>query len=248
LKRFDCNNREAATYIACLQMGMASVQEIAHHLNTNRITVHSTIEQLIKKGLLFETKKGKKRFIVAETPDVLSRILQRKVNELKLVENDLDGITKLLNSIQSQDRNFYNVRFYEGVSGFKQIMEEMLNAKNDLCIFTCSELFSEGISTNYLKDYYKRLGAEGIHSRIICAPGPYSQAFKADQIKYKLQIRLVSLPKDCMTAFYLWNDNIVLKSLKDDRVICTVIQNEDMAYFFRNVLFESFWNTAQPLV
>lgn len=247
LKRFDCNNREAATYIACLQMGMASVQEIAHHLSTNRVTVHSNIEQLIKKGLLFETKKGKKRFIVAESPDVLSRILQRKMNELKLVENDLDPITKLLHSIQSEDRNFYNVRFYEGVEGFKKIMEEMLGATNDLCVFACEELFDEAINVQYLRDFYKRLAQQNVHSRVVCAPGEYVSQFKDDQIQYKLQLRLMQLPKDCMSSFYLWNDSITLSSFKDDRIICTVIQNQDMAFFFRNVIFESFWNSARSV-
>jgi len=247
LKRFDCNNREAATYIACLQMGMASVQEIAHHLNTNRITVHSTIEQLIKKGLLFETKKGKKRFIVAESPDVLTRILQSKMNELKLVEQDLSYVTKLLNSMQAQDRDFYNVRFYEGASGLKKIMEEVLNTKNDICVFTCAE-FVPGISLNYLKDFYKRLADQGVHSKILCSQGNFANEFKNLQMKYKLQMRLLALPQECKASFYLWDNNIALASLMDNKVVCTIIQNKDIAFFFRHIIFESTWNSAQPLV
>lgn len=247
LKRFDCNNREAATYIECLQMGMASVQEIAHRLNSNRITVHSTIEQLIKKGLLFETRKGKKRFVVAESPDVLYRILQRKSNELKLIENDLGSITKLLNSIQSQDRNFWNIRVYKGVEDFKKILEEMVNAKNELCIFTCRELFADNINVTYLRDYYKRLAENRVHSRIISVPGQYVSIFKEHQIKYQLQIRTLQLPSQCMAGFYLWNDNIAIKSFKDDRIVCTIIRNKDISFFFRNVIFESLWNLARPL-
>jgi len=247
LKRFDCNNREAATYIECLQAGMASVQEIARRLNSNRITVHSSVEQLIKKGLLFETRKGKKRFIVAESPDVLRRILQRKNNELKLIENDLDSITKLLHSIQNDDQSFWNVRVYEGIEDFKKILEEMVNSKNDVCVFRASELIPEGITETYLRDYYKRLAENDVHSRIICAKGVYADTFKEDQLKYKLQIKTLSLVKS-QAGFYLWNDNIALKSFKDSKVVCTVIKNKDLSIFFRNILFDQFWNIAHPVV
>ncbi len=227
-------------------MGTASVQEIAQRLNSNRITVHSTIEQLIKKGLLFETRKGKKRFIVAEAPDVLHRILQRKSNELKLIENDLDSITKLLNSIQSNDRDFSNVRLYEGVDGFMKVLEETIRAKNELCVLTCGEFFAEDITQNYLRDYYKRLAENGVHSRIICSPGEYASIFQADQVKYKLQLRLLRLSSQCKAGFYLWDDNIMLKSFKDDRIVCTIIKNRDMAFFFRTIIFDLLWNAARP--
>jgi sugar-specific transcriptional regulator TrmB len=167
LKRFDCNHREAATYIECLQGGMASVQEIAQRLNSNRVTVHSTIQQLIKKGLIFETRKNRKRFIVAESPDVLHRILQRKTNELKLINNDLDVITKLLNSIQSHDKNAWKVRLYEGEEDFQKVLEETLHAHNGICVLTCNEFSKNKINKDYLNDYYQRIAEKGIHSRII---------------------------------------------------------------------------------
>lgn len=247
LKRFDCNDREAATYIECLQMGMSSVQEIAHRLNSNRITVHSSIEQLIKKGLLVESRKGKKRVIVAESPDVLYRILQRKSNELKLIEYDLDSMTKLLYSVHSQDGNLLNVRLYEGPEDFKKILEEMASTKNDLCLFTSERLFTENLNVAYLRYYYKRLAEQGVHTRILCPPGVYFTAFKEDQEKYKLQIRLLKLSSECQAGFYLWNDNIALKSFKDDRFICTIIRNKDLYFLFRHVIFELFWNAAEPL-
>lgn len=244
LRRFDCNSREAATYIECLQMGTGSVQEIARRLNSNRITTHTTIEQLIKKGLLFETRKGKKRLIAAESPDVLTRILQRKSNELKLVEKDLDYISKLLYSIQSHDQNTSNVRIYEGENDFKKVLEETLNSKNSLCIFSSGEAFRGSVSSTYLHEYYKRLGENEVHSRTI-ASSKYTEVFKEYQGKYNLQIRTSKMLDKFNASCYLWNDHIALVSLQNDRISCVVIQNQEMSEFFRNFLFEIIWKISE---
>ncbi len=243
LKRFDCNNREAAAYIECLRLGPASVQEIAKHLNSNRVTIHSTIEQLIKKGLLFETRKGKKRFIVAETPDVLYRILQRRSNELKLIETDLGNMAKLLYSLQSQRETAWNVRLYEGPEGFKKILEETLMSKNELCVFSSEEFFPEFITASYLRNYYNRLIENNVPSRIISS-ARYTEVFRGDHPQSQFQIRSFVFPPDCKSAFYVWNDTIALKSFKDERIVCAVIQNKDLAFFFRQVIFENMWRLS----
>lgn len=243
LKRFDCNNREAAAYIECLQMGTGSVQEIARRLNSNRVTIHTTIEQLIKKGLLFETRKGKKRLIAAESPEVLYRILQRKSNEIKLIEKDLDSVAKMLYSIQSHDQNSSSVRLYEGESDFKKVLEETLQSNNNLCIITTDELFGAGIRMSYLQDYYKRLAENEIHSKIIASP-KFTKAFAEHQAKYFLQIRSFTPLDQFNVGCYMWNDRVALISFKEDRLSATIIQNQEMSFFFRNFIFENLWKLA----
>ena len=71
LLQLGLTNRESALYIQSLQAGPSTVQELASQLEENRVTIHSAAQQLLKKGLLFETRKGKKRFIVAEDPEIL---------------------------------------------------------------------------------------------------------------------------------------------------------------------------------
>jgi len=247
LKRFDCNHREAATYIECLQLGMASVQEIAKKMNSNRVTVHSSVEQLIKKGLLFETRKGKKRFIVAESPDVLFRILHRKSNELKLIENDLENITKLLGSIQAHDEKSFNVRVYEGATAFKKIKEEMLESKTELCIFTLDEIIEDKVDLPYLKEFFKRLGARGVHTRVISSDQEFNAVFKSKQEELLMQLRNFNFSLDSSASFYLWENNVAFKSIRDKRLVCTIIQNHDLSSFFHQVIFENFWRAAHPI-
>ena len=89
LGSFGCTDREARIYLQCLQMGPAPVQEIASQLSENRLTTHSAIEKLVRKGLLAESRKGKRRVIVAEPPEIFNVLVQKKFSELKVLEESV---------------------------------------------------------------------------------------------------------------------------------------------------------------
>lgn len=248
LKHFDCNTREAETYLQCLQLGPATVQEIAHKMKSNRITVHSTIEQLIQKGLLFETRKAKKRLIASESPDILHRLLQRRLNEIKLIEHNLDYVIKVLHTVHPSHHYLPTVKLYEEIDGFKKMLEETLTAKNEILIFTCSELFSQVLPADYIEDYYKRRAETGVHTRVIYPAGEFASRVAKDAKKYNLDIRVPAAKINYEAGIYLWNNSVALKSFKEDKVTCTIIEHEDIANFFRNIVYEQLWSQAKPVI
>lgn len=186
LKHFDCNATETTVYIKCLELGSSSVQEIAHGLRKNRVTVHSAIEQLIDKGLLVETRKGKRRLIAAEDPEVLYRLLEKKRNELNVMETNLDYVASLLKGI-SHSGNKPSIKFYEGADGLKKMMEETLESKSDVLVFSYVELLAEATDPIYLENYFKRR-AKKRHTHAIDLPTrPFRQKScqKSGRIRYR---------------------------------------------------------------
>ncbi len=247
LKHFDCNAREAETYLLCLQLGPATVQEIAHKMKSNRITVHSTIEQLIQKGLLFETRKAKKRLIASESPDILVRLLQRRYNEIKLIEHNLDYVIKVLHTIHPTHQHLPTIKHYEEIDGFKKMLEETLMAKNELLVFTCGEVFRQLLLTDYIEDYYKRRAEAGIRTRVIYTPSDFTNKIAKESKKYNLDVRFTTSSLHYEAGIYLWNNSLALKSFTEDRVTCTIIEHEDIVNFFRNVVFEDLWAHATKI-
>ena len=244
LKHFDCNAREAETYLQCLQLGPATVQEIAHQLKSNRITVHSTIEQIIQKGLLFETRRAKKRLIASESPDILHRILQQRYNEIKLIEHNLDYVTKILHTVHPSHHNLPTVKLYEESDGFKKMFEETLMAKNELLVFTCGETVTQLLPMDYLEDYYQRRAELGIHTKIIYPPCEFATKLGKEAKKYNINIRITKTVMSFEAGIYLWNNCLALKSFKDDKVTCTIIEHEDISNFFRHVIYPELWEHA----
>lgn len=246
LKYFGCSSQEVVAYLEALKMETISVQELARRLKRNRITVHYTVQQLIKKGFLFETRKGKRHMIAAENPEVLSRMIDQRYNELKSLESCVGHVTQVLANLQSSKHVITLVRVYEESEGIKKMLEEMLDSKGEILTFTNIAL-SKILGEEYVENYFARRAAHNIHTRIIYPPDEFVGKLQEKSTKYKIDVR--TFPQDIRSesGFYVWNNKVALHSLKEEKRSCTIIENHDIANFFRNNIFNHFWEEAQTL-
>jgi HTH-type transcriptional regulator, sugar sensing transcriptional regulator len=248
LKQFGCKQREAEIYIQSLMMGPSSVQEIARKLKFNRVTAHSAIQQLIEKGFLYESRKGKKRLVVAEDPSFMNKLLQKNENEITLMKSNLEYITGVLDSMQARDRSVPSVKLYEDVEGFKKMLEESLDAKSEILVFTYVDLFSKLLDPDYLEDYFDRRAKKGIHTRLIFPPCDFATRVNKKAKEYKIQVRLMPAEFKWKAGFFSWNNKISIKSFTEGKLTCTIIENEDITYFYKKIIFEVCWKVAAPMI
>lgn len=251
LNRLGCNKSESLTYIEVLQSGTTSVQELSRNLKRNRISVYYSVQQLIEKGFLFEIRKGKKRLITANNSDVLQRIIEQRHTELKSLEKDAEHVSKLLDSIPVVKHEVTVVKLYEETEGFKKMMEESLQAKSEIMIFSNTHVFSKMLGEEYHENYFARKAALGIHSRVIYSPCTFANKIDAKKDQYKIDLRILSHDQrsesESESGFYLWDNTLAIKSLKENKISCTMIENKDIADFFRDNIFNPFWRNAKPI-
>ena len=246
LESLDCTEREARIYITSVQRGPSTVQELAARLDQNRVTVHSAVQQLIKKGFVFETRKGKRRLIVAEDPSVFDRLVERRENELRLLRQNLASITQMLSRAQVADSHTPSVEFYEDTDGFTRMLERTLEAKGEFLAIVNAELFSDLVGHSYLLDYFSRRSERKIYSRLIFPDVEWARVITRRAKEFKVQVRI--LPKHIWpSGIFSWNDCLSIKSFTHNRITCTIIENSDIATFFRTVLFEIVWQQALPV-
>ncbi len=248
LKHFDCNASEAEIYVKCLEMGPSSVQEIARAMRKNRVTVHSSVVQLIDKGLITESRKGKRRLIVAEEPDVLYRLLQKKQSELEVIETNLDYVTKLLYQARSTDTARPTVKFYEGVDGFKKMLEESLDNKSGrVYVFTYVDIFSKVINPDYLENYFVRRAKKKIRTQLIFPPCDFADRVNKKASEYLIEVRLLPPELVWKSGFFSWDNKVALMSYTENKLTTTIIENEDIAYFVQSVMFKLTWQQSSPM-
>jgi sugar-specific transcriptional regulator TrmB len=247
LQFFGANPREASIYMQCLQLGSTSVQELARTMKMNRVTVHSAVGQMIEKGLLFETRKGKRRLIVAEEPVSLLRLLAKKEQEIVRVRGGMEHIMKLLVSLHSTDQSIPTVKLYEGVEGFKKMLDETLSARGEILVFSFVPLFSELVGVKYLEDYFKRRAEREIHTRLLFPPCAFADKIASCAKEYRVQVRTLPPQYVWQSGIFSWNDCLALMSYTERRLTCTIIENREIAYFFRLVMFELCWKEAKTL-
>ena len=246
LKHFDCSNREVEIYLQSLKLGPSSIQEIAISLNMNRVTVHSAVEQLIKKGLLSETRKGKRRLILAEEPKALKQIVQTKLNKLKQMEGNLDYLMEILSKVQTEDAARPTVKFYKGVDGLKKMLEETLESTGEVLLFSYVQLLADAVDPDYLEDYVKRRAEKGIETRLIFPKCPYGDRLNKKDKEYKITIRVLPDKYKWSAGFFSWNNKVAFLSYTEGKRTVTVIESKDIAVFVRNIIFEIAWDSAKP--
>lgn len=247
LRFFGANARESGIYMKCLQLGPSTVQQLASAMRMNRVTVHSAVGEMLEKGLLFETRKGKRRLLVAEEPVSLLRLLAHKEEEVSRVRGSMEHIMRLLTSLQSTDQSVPTVKLYEGAEGFKKMLEETLSARGEILVFSYVPLFSELVGVQYLEDYFRRRASREIHTRLLFPPCDFACKVAARSREYRIQVRTLSPQYSWQAGVFSWNDCLALMSYTERQLTCTIIENRDLAHFFRLVMFELCWSQATPV-
>lgn len=124
LLQFGLTEKEISTYLTLLENGASSVQEISRKNGINRVTIYAAVEELKKKGLIAESKKGRRKLLVAEAPDNLREILLNRKERLKKEENELNRlILPALKAISVNQENKPRIRYFEGVKGMSVVFD-----------------------------------------------------------------------------------------------------------------------------
>ena len=130
LKNLDLSEKEAVVYLASLELGLSTVQEIAGKSQISRSTTYEVIASLIKKGLMCALNKGKKKYFSAEGPERLLTLIDIKEKELEKRKEELKAILPELNELARLSRERPKIKFYEGKQGIRRIQEDLLRTKN----------------------------------------------------------------------------------------------------------------------
>src|SRR3990172_512112 len=102
LEKLGFSEKEAKVYLAALELGEDSVQNIAKKAGINRATTYVILEKLMASGLISTYEKGKKTFIVAEDPKELLQILEEEKQEVLNREKDLKSNLSQLAAIYNR--------------------------------------------------------------------------------------------------------------------------------------------------
>jgi HTH-type transcriptional regulator, sugar sensing transcriptional regulator len=166
--------KDMRVYETLLQLGTAPLRRVAIDAGLNRGTVYDALKRLIDLGLVGFMDAKKHRFFTAEDPQKLSGLAVRRevaVAEATLkIKEAVPHLQELLGSSSHRP----SVRYYEGESGVRDILEDVLRA---------CELSEEKL--------YRIYSSEGIRDLIAHAwPG-----FTKKRIAKKIRVRTVSIGK-----------------------------------------------------
>ncbi len=146
LKYLGLSHVETSIYGAALEMGEALPKHLAEKAGVKRPMLYKLLPDLFEKGLLTETRKGKRRYLVAADPEVY---LDKKRSELELAEQSVPELRLLLQTATIKP----DVIYYRGVENLKKLYMDNLRQKEEILeIVSVAKIHPE--IEHYSKNYY----------------------------------------------------------------------------------------------
>jgi len=164
LLKLGFSTNESKVYLAALELGTASAQDIARKAQIKRTTGYSVLSYLVNRGVAGKTKvKGKTRF-VAEPPQRLLTL----INEIeKGIKDALPELTAIYNRKETKPK----ITFYEGENAIWKIYEDTLAEKPKVILeWNNQEFFSKFKDQNF-SNYIPTRVSLGIGARRIAPKG-----------------------------------------------------------------------------
>jgi len=126
LSAIGLSEKEAATYIAVLQLGLSTVKPIADRAKVKRTSIYNFIDKLVSLGLVSKTTIRGRNHFRALAPERLIELQEQRLNKLKAAMPLFQGI---FNSSGQKPR----VSYYEGPEQIRNIVEEEPRCKSEAC-------------------------------------------------------------------------------------------------------------------
>ncbi|MEK7084112.1 MAG: helix-turn-helix domain-containing protein [Patescibacteria group bacterium] len=177
LQKFDLTPREAEVYMACIELGAASIQHIAEKACVNRVTAYGLVVSLVQKGFLREEYVKNKRKISAYPPMKLYDIVSRDYDDVKRREKALEHIVPLLKDRMKKDTEETHIIYYEGEEGMRNWASDALETKGELLEWTKIESFSDRFEAYLTSYYFPKKFARQIPTRFIFLDTPKARAY-----------------------------------------------------------------------
>ena len=122
LSEFGLDKNQSKTYLTMLELGPASILEIAKKSNINRSMLYEIMDSLVSLGIAYKSVRGKKNRFVAREPETLQTQLSQKLKKF-------EKLLPELKTLALQGSHKPSLTFHEGIEGIKQVYLGAIHSK-----------------------------------------------------------------------------------------------------------------------
>jgi sugar-specific transcriptional regulator TrmB len=243
LEYIGFSEKEVLVYLALLELGKGTVTQISRKAGINRPTGYHILASLEAKELVKVSGKAPKQEYVAESPDQIEKMLNKKIENYQIYLKEARKIVPELKSIHNiVDRP--KVLFYEGKDGLEKVYEDTLTSHEEILAYASVEDVSLALP-NYFPLYFKRRAKKGIPIRAIFPDSPEARALsKFDQEEMRTSLIVPAEKYSFHPEINIYDNKIMIASWREKLGI--IIESAEVADVMKKV-FELAWAEAKRL-
>jgi len=236
LEQLGLTQKEAAVYLAVLELGRAPVLRIAQKAGIKRPTAYITLAELQEKGFVVSIPRGGTTLYQAVDPEDILKRFDEKVGALK---EALPELKSLFNVAPGKPK----VRFYEGKKNIIELYENEVFHASEIIGAVSMRNLRKTLTASELMGMLHILKANSGTITDMLDDSPETREYMAE--KNRLQLGDTKLlPNDFTlgTDLLVYGDTVAMISLTN--LIAVVIEDRAIAQAQRQFL-EFLWKTLE---
>lgn len=236
LANIGLSEKAVQVYLAALDLGEASIQQLAQQSGLIRTTIYYTVEELTRFGALMETHRDKKTYYLPAQPREVLRRVRENAHDLEDALPELEG---RIHSAHPAPRTY----FLYGVAGFKQIWERIFDSKDkQFDIITAGENFPHYVRETYIvEEIIRRKRELKIHSRQLIIDTQYAKKIIAKDAKEGRVSKLLPPGYRLPYTVIICAELVAFISPRNENMLM-IVESESFAKS-QKTIFEVLWNS-----
>ncbi|MBI3577292.1 hypothetical protein HY086_04605 [Candidatus Gottesmanbacteria bacterium] len=247
LKGLGLTDQQARGYVALLTQGPLTTLGLSRSLGEPRTSTYRLLESLKEAGVVEEVVEAERMKAQAVSVDRLERMLAAKEEEVKKLRSQLPDVLKIIHGGRNLKQPGTQVLFYRGVSGMKQMIWNVLRAK-DFRGYVYQN-WNDVVGDRFVEQWSRDFEATGVKARDICSD---------EYLRNRLTSRFIGnwdnwtrryVPSSVLTIDHqidIYNNVVAYYYWEEKEIFGVEIYNERVSRLQKQ-LHDVLWKMATPM-
>ncbi len=217
---------EVAIYLAALELGEATVQELSRKSGIKRTSIYNFIDKLKDRQIIMETRRKKRSVFSAANPHQLIELGKVRLREL---EHFLPQLLAINNRSLKKPR----VTFHEGIEGIKDVYNDMLEQGQPIVAWSDQKHMWPTLGKEYCDYFPAERAQRKIPFKGIANDTPENRAFAKKDPQLLRETKFIPASSDLRTEINIYGDKVLLASFRSHPAFAVLVEDQDMAHTLR---------------
>lgn len=232
--------KEAAVYLALLELGKGDVSDIAKISELKRPIIYVLLEGLIKRGYVSELPNKKINTYQAVDPSVI-------LNQLKITTKNFAEMLPVMRTLHNKGQKRPKISYIENKEGIWKVYEDM-NFEDENPFFITSyariDRYFPGATANWVKNYRK--GVYKLKGRHLVPNNPTEIAVAKKFAEVNQKVKVFKDLKDLEMDFSITGNKLAITSFEEEPFL-VVIESQALVDAIKPI-FEIAWAAGKEIV
>jgi len=230
-------------YLVLAENGEMTVPEIQKKTTLSRASIYDALNELVVSEFVLYRKAGRVAYYSPAHPNKLMSLLEQKKRDTVLLEEEMKETVTNVIGLYSLALHKPGVKFFEGIEGFREALEDSLTAKETIYTYVDINALS-GESAKINEEYVKIREKKGVKKFLILPSQPNNLQSVGQKNELTETRYLPTGVKPFQTSLQIYDNKVAFYTLRQENIISVIIYDKDIYDTLRG-LFEFVWNTLK---